>query len=135
MKLSSNGREALLHAVEATVKRVGARFFRRDLTSGEVAAYTQRFAAQYDAHVPLSEALRDVFVDLLTAPDFLCLIETPGKLNDFALASRLSYFLWDSTPDEELLDLARHGNLRDSALRTGRPDVERQAIESFRGNG
>jgi mono/diheme cytochrome c family protein len=136
-KISSSNRETLLKTVEATVARVGARFFRRDLTRDEIAAYTQRFAAQYDAKVPASEALRDVFVDLLTAPDFLCLIETPGKLNDFALASRLSYFLWNSAPDDELLDLARQGRLRDSktiAAQTDRMLKDKRSmrfIESF----
>ncbi len=48
---------------------------------------------------------------MLTAPEFLCVIEPPGKLSDFALASRLSYFLWNSTPDQTLLDLARNGSL------------------------
>ena len=50
---------------------------------------------------------------MMTSPDFLCMIEQPGKLSDFALASRLSYFLWNSTPDESLLDLARQGKLSD----------------------
>src|SRR6476660_7706773 len=42
----------------------------------------------------------------LVSPHFLFLREKPGPLDDFALASRLSYFLWSSMPDEELLTLA-----------------------------
>jgi hypothetical protein len=52
----------------------------------------------------------------MASPDFLCRIEQPGKLTGFALASRLSYFLWNSTPDEQLLDLARQGKLTDSTV-------------------
>ena len=61
----------------------------------------------------LETAFLDQVAELMTAPDFLCVIEQPGKLTDFALASRLSYFLWNSTPDEELLDVARQGRLHD----------------------
>jgi hypothetical protein len=46
---------------------------------------------------------------------FLFLDEKPGKLDDFALASRLSYFLWSSMPDDELLSLAEARKLGDPA--------------------
>ena len=52
---------------------------------------------------------------MLVSPHFLFLREKTGTenrtLDDFALASRLSYFLWSSMPDEELLDLAAKGAL------------------------
>jgi hypothetical protein len=60
---------------------------------------------------------------LLVSPDFLFRIEadpdkvTPGtayRLSDVELASRLSFFLWSSIPDDELLDLAIHGRLWDT---------------------
>jgi hypothetical protein len=43
-------------------------------------------------------------------------VSGPYRLNDFALASRLSFFLWSSIPDEELLQLAEKGRLRDAAV-------------------
>ena len=46
----------------------------------------------------------------------------PGKLDDFDLATRLSYFLWSSTPDDTLAELASRGEL-------GKPDVLRQQVE------
>lgn len=58
---------------------------------------------------------------VLVSPHFLFLGETRGSavasteprpLDEFALASRLSYFLWSSMPDDELLNLAEHGQLR-----------------------
>ena len=60
--------------------------------------------------------MRVGFKAVLVSPHFLFLREKPGKLDDFALASRLSYFLWSSMPDEELLTLAEQGQ----AARTGR---------------
>jgi hypothetical protein len=58
----------------------------------------------------------DQFRNLLMDPDFFCIVEEPGPLTDFALASRLSYLLWNSTPDEQLLEVARQGKLRDSVV-------------------
>src|SRR5205814_61231 len=73
---------------------------------------------------------------ILISPDFLFLREnvnveksaggTPaprGMLDDYALASRLSYFLWSSMPDESLFKLAEAHKLRDPALL--RQQVER----------
>jgi cytochrome c553 len=62
---------------------------------------------------------------MLVAPDFLFRVERdppasgPGsnyRLNDFELASRLSFFLWSSIPDDQLLDLADRGKLQDTAV-------------------
>ena len=61
---------------------------------------------------------------LLVSPEFLFRVETdpvglapgtPYELSDLELASRLSFFLWSSIPDDELLDLAARGGLRDPA--------------------
>jgi hypothetical protein len=65
------------------------------------------------------EAIRDSVVGILMSPDFSYRIDlTPGRtlrplpLSDAALASRLSFFLWSSLPDEQLLRLAATGQLR-----------------------
>ena len=59
---------------------------------------------------------------MLSSPKFLFLREPTGPLDDHALASRLSYFLWSTTPDEPLLALAAKGELR-------KPDVLRAQVE------
>ncbi len=59
--------------------------------------------------------MKGAYVAMLCSPDFVYLRPKPGKLNDFALASRLSYFLWSSMPDEALIKLARDGELSDTA--------------------
>ena len=59
--------------------------------------------------------------------DFIYLRQKPGRLDDFALASRLSYFLWSSMPDEPLMELARAGELSEhSELRR---QVERMLLD------
>jgi hypothetical protein len=54
------------------------------------------------------QAIRVGLGAVLASPEFLFLREEPGRLDDFALASRLSYFLWSTMPDEELLALAEN---------------------------
>src|SRR5262249_32051565 len=62
------------------------------------------------------------------SPHFLFLREKPGRLDDFALANRLSYFLWSSMPDEELLGLAEKGTLQQTDVL--RAQVERLLKDS-----
>ena len=64
------------------------------------------------------EAVRVGLTAVLTSPKFLYLFEPGGEeatrtLNDYEIASRLSYFLWNSMPDERLFELAAAGKLRD----------------------
>ena len=57
------------------------------------------------------EAMKGGYSAILCSPDFVYLRQNAGKLNDFALASRLSYFLWSSMPDDALMKLAQTGKL------------------------
>jgi hypothetical protein len=70
----------------------------------------------------VEQALRQSLIAVLCAPDFLMLYETPGPLDDFALAARLSYFLWRSMPDQQLIDLAAQKKLR-------APDTLRRQVD------
>ena len=106
-------REQFIEVMQTTFKRVGARFYRRDLHAPELGAIMADLAQQLDDGEPLASAFIDQIIAMMTSPDFLCVVEAPGQLPDFALASRLSHFLWNSTPDEPLLDVARQGQLRD----------------------
>jgi hypothetical protein len=98
--------------MRTTLARVGARMWRRDLTSPELGA----MAAAVEQDLGQNRNIKDIFLDriteLMTAPDFYCVVESPGPLSDMALASRLSLFLWNSGPDDALLAVARAGKLR-----------------------
>jgi cytochrome c551/c552 len=81
--------------------------------------YKAKAQEPFDARIEF--ALRRI----LSSPEFLFRIErdppnvapgTPYTLNDFELASRLSFFLWSSIPDDELLDIAASGKLHDPAV-------------------
>jgi len=86
------------------------RVFRRVVSGDEV----QHYAKIYDRAAKDGDFLAAMKVTLQAAfcsPHFLYLDAPAGALNDEALASRLSYFLWCSTPDDELLSLAAKGEL------------------------
>jgi hypothetical protein len=95
------------------VKRFATRAFRRPVTEAQAAPYLklgQQSLADGDS---FAEALRTSYRAILCSPRFLTLIEAPGKLDDHAIASRLSYALWVSMPDQELIQLAAKGSLQD----------------------
>jgi mono/diheme cytochrome c family protein len=113
LKSSKISRDELQTFVEKSFGRIGARLFRRDLSDAEVAGSVKSYMKAVDAGIALKPAFVNEVAAMMTAPDFLCVVEQPGKLTDFAVASRLSYFLWNSAPDEELLAVARKGQLAD----------------------
>jgi mono/diheme cytochrome c family protein len=103
---------------------VGRRAFRRPLTDADLKpllAFYQDGRAERDFDFGIEKALRA----LLVSPDFLFRVEqdprgsAPGsvyRISDLELASRLSFFLWSSVPDDQLLDLAEAGKLKDPAV-------------------
>jgi hypothetical protein len=90
-----------------------SRAFRRPVQPADIATYIADVQTQLAGGKALAEALRNGYRALLCSPRFLYLQEAPGPLDDFAIASRLSYLLWQSTPDAQLLELAQQGKLRD----------------------
>jgi hypothetical protein len=69
-----------------------------------------------------TDAMIAAYTAVLCSPEFLYLDEKPGRLDDYELASRLSFFLWNSPPDDELRRCAEKGEL-------GHPDVLRAQTE------
>ena len=114
-------------AARAVVEAFAARAFRRPPESGEAEPYVKLALAALETGRPFAEAVRGGLRAVLTAPQFLILDERPGKLDDYALASRLSYFLWSTAPDEELLRLAAEKKLT-------HPDVLRAQTERLLGS-
>ncbi len=85
--------------------------------------YLALFDQQFAAGRGFTQSLLAAYTAALTSPGFLFLDEAPGKLTDYALATRLSLFLWNSPPDAELRALAAKGQLRQPA--TLRAQTER----------
>ncbi len=99
------------------------RAFRRTVTDADLKPFLGLVEAKLAEQRTFEQAMRVALGAIMVSPDFLFLREKPGKLDDFALASRLSYFLWSTMPDEELLALAEQRKLSQPA--TLRSQVER----------
>jgi hypothetical protein len=97
--------------------------FRRPIGSEKIVPYLQLARAELAGGATFEEAMRTAYIAALCSPDFLFLKEPAGKLDDFAVAARLSYFLWSSAPDAELVALANKRQLLQPA--TLRAQTER----------
>jgi hypothetical protein len=104
------------------LERFAGRAFRRPVDDRTLGRLTGLAEAIYsEAEHSFEEGVRRAMVAVLASPRFLFRFEEtapaqPGDpyppLDEYALASRLSYFLWSSMPDQELFDLAARGQLR-----------------------
>ncbi|MBM3997839.1 MAG: DUF1592 domain-containing protein, partial [Planctomycetes bacterium] len=99
------------------------RAMRRPVDDKTLAYYVGFFQERLDKGNEFHTALRSTYKAILSSPRFFYFDERPGSLDDHALASRLSYFLWSSLPDDELTVLAAKGELRKPAVL--RAQVER----------
>ena len=106
--------------VERIIATLARRAYRRMVTPDEVAALMQFFDQARAEGLDARQGVQLAVQALLVSPHFLFRIEhdpdphdpnTVHRVSDFELASRLSYFLWSSMPDDELLDLAENGRL------------------------
>ena len=94
-----------------------AKAFRRPLRPDEAAAIRRRVQRTTTGKTEFEDSLRSALVGILTSPNFLFRIETPPPgdkprpLGQWEIATRLSYFLWSSAPDQTLRELAAAGKL------------------------
>lgn len=98
------------------------RAFRRNISDVDIQPFLARVKSKLDENYSFEQAMRVGLKGILVSPDFLFLRETGPKLDDFAIASRLSYFLWSSMPDEELFQIAAANQLQE-------PEVLREQVE------
>jgi len=97
--------------------------FRRPVEASVRKDYVAKVEERLKAGDCFETAMRWAYRAALCSPDFLYQVEPVVKLDDFALAGRLSYFLWNSTPDARLTELAAAGKLRD--VKTLPAEIER----------
>ena len=98
------------------------RAFRRPVDAEVRAAYLAQVDQRLKAGDCFESAMRYAYRAALCSPDFLYLIEPIGQLDDEALACRIAYFLWNSLPDQQLLDLA-------AAKKLHEPEVLKAEVE------
>ena len=108
--------------VEKIVSTLARRAYRRPVTRTEVASLVKLVNASKAEGLNAEQCIQVAIQSMLVSPHFLFRIERDPapdptrihKITDVELASRLSYFLWSSMPDDELLALAEAGKLRAS---------------------
>jgi hypothetical protein len=108
LKLADLNAETIARRISAFAETA----FRRSPVEGELAPIQSLVSAKLKAGVEPLKALQLGLQTILCSPGFLYLHQGEGELDDHALASRLSYFLWSSPPDRTLLDLASKGKLK-----------------------
>ncbi len=92
------------------------RAFRRPVEEAVRKEYVAQVETRLKAGDAFETAMRWAYRAALCSPDFLYHVEPAGRLDDSALATRLSYFFWNSGPDATLTTLAASGKLRDSQV-------------------
>ena len=125
-RISKDRFEVVSDSPKADAERILTEFarraFRREVTDQDVEPFLKRTLQQLAAGSSFEQSVRVGLKGILVSPDFLFLREKGPTLSDEQLASRLSYFLWSSMPDEELSQLAKSGNLRE-------PETLRRQVE------
>ncbi|QDT52305.1 Planctomycete cytochrome C [Caulifigura coniformis] len=95
--------------------RFAERAYRRPVAEEEKLRFLPVIERQLSEGASFKDAMIAGYTAILCSPEFTTCHAEPGKLDDFALASRLSYFLWNTEPDHELRELAERGELRNAS--------------------
>lgn len=113
--------EETIDAVRRSLAAMARRAFRRPLYEGELDGYINIVKEELAAGESFQNAVKTGMVAILCSKSFLFIAEGDEntdryQLNDWELATRLSYLLWSTMPDDELFDLAKQGKLRERVV-------------------
>ena len=97
------------------IREFGLKVLRRPLGPAEVARYSSLFAGEAKRAGSFNAGAQVVLEAMLQSPSFLFRTESGAGDRQYEIANRLSYFLWDSMPDEQLFAGAAKGELGDAA--------------------
>ena len=113
--------DASPEVVSQYLQRFAERAWRRPVKAEELANYLKSYRGEREAGEKMADAYRVALLGVLTSRNFLYLVEgdpvAREHLTDWELATRLSYFLWSSMPDEGLFATAKAGALKGESLR------------------
>ncbi len=128
-KAEKDRHEGLLPTADASpevvteqLRRLAERAWRRPVRTEELSQYLKAYLSELAAGEKQASAYRVALQGVLTSRNFIYLVEgdtvAREKLTDSELASRLSYFLWSSMPDDGLFKAAKGGTLKGDGLKT-----------------
>jgi len=113
--------DATPEMVAEHLQRFAQRAWRRPVKMEELADYLETYRAELEAGEKAADAYRLAMLNVLTSRNFIYLVEgdpvARERLTDWELASRLSYFLWSSMPDDGLFAAAKGGTLNGGGLK------------------
>jgi cytochrome c553 len=113
--LGDRSADALADAdVPGLLATLAPTLFRRPVSDAVVKDYAAHYQKLRGDKLPPLDAYKQTVKAMMASPFFLYHLEPGQKPDGFALANRLSYFLWRSAPDATLLDLAKTGKLTDA---------------------
>jgi hypothetical protein len=123
--------DATPEVVSEHLQRFAERAWRRPVKKEELEEYLQSYGTERDAGEKMAEAYRVALQGVLTSRHFIYIVEgdtvAREHLTDAELASRLSYFLWSSMPDDALFTAAKGGTLNGNGLNK---EVDRMLADS-----
>ncbi len=102
---------------EQVLQHFASRAWRRPIEKSEIAPLLKLVREAEKEGMPAEAAIQEGITAILCSPDFIYREEKLDTLSDYELASRLSYFLWASMPDETLMTRAAAGELNPENLR------------------
>ena len=105
-----------LACARANLADLARRAYRRPVTEEEVSGLVHFVEMAQQRGDSIDQGMQLALEAILVSPRFLFRVEPSGNLDDFQFASRLSYFLWSSLPDDQLFQLALHHRLRDPVV-------------------
>lgn len=103
---------------QAILKRLAQKLFRRPVSETEMQQVYSQAKKEFAQGRSIYSGLQSGIRGMLCSPNFLYKQEgESAALDEYAIAARMSYFLWNSLPDEKLFELARQGKLKDPEVR------------------
>ena len=121
--------DATPEVIAEHLQRFAQRAWRRPVEKDELQEYLQSYRDEREAGEEMANAYRIAIQGVLTSRNFIYLVEgdpvARERLTDWELASRLSYFLWSSMPDDALLLAARSGSLGTTDFQSGDSETRR----------
>ena len=101
------------------IRKLAVKLFRRPVSDSELTRFFDVAKKRYETDENVLDAVQSALTMMLCSPKFLYKYEGDSlNLDDYAIASRLSYFLWNTLPDDRLVQLASEGKLKDPSVRS-----------------
>ena len=105
--------------IQQFIKKLAIKLFRRPVSDSELTRFFDAAKKRYETDQNVFNAVQSALTMMLCSPKFLYKVEGDSlTLDEYAIASRLSYFLWNTLPDDRLIKLASEGKLKDPSVRS-----------------